>query len=247
MADFTINTDDQKDSYIEYYNTLIKRGVSPQEASNLATAVYPLGSLAVWTPTEDQDKSELLDSSAPPTTGINSLDTVYDPYSDQRIDPAIRYPNNTDSTNDKDDGNDGNDTDDTNDNTNLNTREDITSFLESLLSQNESQSIAPDLTEQALISKQSLNDIEILALKIKPANPELALSIMNMSQLPKKQVFDILSFWYDLALAQSQIQGERRNYNGMGIQKPKNFRKKAKNYKKANRNFRIQKWNTNRY
>lgn len=112
---------------------------------------------------------------------------------------------------------------------------DILSFLNNLLTTNESTSSSPNLSQLAT-TKSQLNPVQMLAMKLQNIDKDLAEWIWNMSELPLEQIAEQVEFRYNLSLAN---QYERRNYNGMGLQKLQNpkklYRKKKypKNYSQS--------------
>lgn len=106
---------------------------------------------------------------------------------------------------------------------NLDSESKILDFLQGLLSEGVDSSQA-SLPMESDIGGE-LNDIQMLAMKVKVLNPQAGQELWNMSNLPKQQIMELYQFRYDVCLA-TNMQGRRQNY-GMGLQRKRAFRKKA--------------------
>lgn len=108
------------------------------------------------------------------------------------------------------------------------TKSDLQTFLESLLAQNAIVDSPTPQLDTNMSNKSNLNDIQMIAMKVKSLNPKAAEELWNMSNLPLDQILEIYTFRYDLSL---QIQQERSKYYGMGLQNKNKKRLYKKSYR----------------
>lgn len=112
-------------------------------------------------------------------------------------------------------------------NEDLNTEQGVLGWLQSLLEQGTESSQGDMPMEEDVSLENELTPIQMLAMKVKSLNPQAGQELWNMSSLPIEQIIELYSFRYDICLASNKK--ERRNsYYGMGLQKQKAFRNKAK-------------------
>lgn len=118
-------------------------------------------------------------------------------------------------------------------------------FLNGLLGGIPQASSTPALDENiAGVDTGELNDIQMIAMKVKVINPAMAQELWNMANLPIEQVLEQYTFRYNLSLA---ISGERRESNGIRLQKKQKFQQRFQSFYphksqgKKSKNYRIQK------
>lgn len=110
----------------------------------------------------------------------------------------------------------------------------IMNFLSNLLagnSQNVESGIVPGI-DDFIDSSHELNEIQMLAMKVKSLNPMAAKELWNMSNLPKEQILEVYHFRYELSLATPNTRERRQNNYGMGIQRKAPYKKRIQSQKR---------------
>lgn len=174
-----------KDKWKSFYTKYRDEGLDHDTANQKAWKMVSHMANAVNSTISDSDDPMLPDNSP-----------FYNPDDDSYI---IRPdPTNPDNGNkgDKDSGGDGSE---------------IMNFLSNLLAGNSSNvesGIVPGI-DDFIDNSHELNEIQMLAMKVKSLNPTAAKELWNMSNLPKQQILEVYHFRYELSLA-SPINTERR-------------------------------------
>lgn len=107
--------------------------------------------------------------------------------------------------------------------------EGVLEFLQGLLDEEEDTVSEPDL-DIDVSDQNQLNAIQMIAMKVKAINPELAQELWNMSNLPLNQLIEVFNFRYDLCLSSNF--NERSNQYGI---RKKVFRKKSQKFQPRKR------------